>query len=88
MAKSDYGKPKPRPNIGRGMAVCDRHIGGGASEALLRIHEGGEIELISGTPDAGQGAHTMLCQVIAETLTIPLDRVSVTVANTSGLRVV
>ncbi len=82
VAGSNYGKPKPRPHIGRGMAVCDRHIGGGASEALLRIHEGGHVELISGTPDAGQGAHTMLRQVIAETLMLPLDRVRISVANT------
>ncbi len=82
VADSNYGQPKPRPTIGRGIAIADRHIGGGASEALLRVTETGAVELVSGTPDAGTGAHTMLRQVIAETLTLPLERVTVCVANT------
>jgi len=82
ITNSNYGQPKPRPNVGRGIGVADRHIGGGASEALLEIGADGVVHLISGTPDAGQGSHTMLRQVIAGKFTIPLEQVVVTVANT------
>ncbi len=81
VAGSDYGKPKPRPNVGRGMAITHRHIGGGDGEAILRISADGSVALMTGTPDAGMGAHTMQQQVAAEVLTLPLDRVTVEFGN-------
>ncbi|HVA22836.1 MAG TPA: xanthine dehydrogenase family protein molybdopterin-binding subunit [Chloroflexota bacterium] len=82
VAGSDYGKPKPRPNVGRGVAITHRHIGGGNGEAILRISADGSVVLMTGTPDAGQGAHVMQRQVAAEVLTLPLERVTVEFGNT------
>ncbi|HLG74214.1 MAG TPA: xanthine dehydrogenase family protein molybdopterin-binding subunit, partial [Chloroflexota bacterium] len=81
IAGSNYGKPKPRPNIGRGMAITHRHIGGGDGEAILTFAEDGSITLMTGTPDAGMGAHTMQQQVAAAILTIPLERIKVEWGN-------
>ena len=82
VAGSNYGKPKPRPNIGRGMAIANRHIGGGDSEVLIQINGEGQVTLVTGTPDAGQGSHTIQQQIIAEMLGIPMEEVRVEVGNT------
>lgn len=82
IAASSYGKPKSRPNIGRGMAIANRHIGGGESEVLIRIDSEGRVTLLTGTPDAGQGSHTIQRQIIAEMLGIPVAEVQVEVGNT------
>jgi CO/xanthine dehydrogenase Mo-binding subunit len=76
VAGSNWGKPKPA-NVGRGIAITHRHIGEGEAEALIRFSPGGQITLVTGTPDAGQGAHIMQQQVVAAVLTVPLDKVAV-----------
>ncbi|HEX6512168.1 MAG TPA: xanthine dehydrogenase family protein molybdopterin-binding subunit, partial [Chloroflexota bacterium] len=82
IAGSNYGKPKSRPNIGRGMAIANRHIGGGDAEVLIQIDSEGRVTLVTGTPDAGQGSHTIQRQIISEMLGIPIDEVRVVVGNT------
>ncbi|HZT79291.1 MAG TPA: xanthine dehydrogenase family protein molybdopterin-binding subunit [Gemmataceae bacterium] len=81
VANSNYGQPKPRPNVGRGMAITHRHIGGGDAEGILRFYADGAITLMTGTPDAGMGAHTMQQQVAAEILTLPAERIKVEWGN-------
>ncbi len=76
VAGSNWGKPKP-PNVGRGIAITHRHIGEGEAEALIRFGSDGTITLVTGTPDAGQGAHIMQQQVVAAVLTVPLEKVRV-----------
>ncbi len=78
---SNYGKPRPRPNVGRGVAITHRHIGGGDGEAILRFLANGSITLMTGTPDAGMGAHTMQQQVAAAILTVPLEQITVEFGN-------
>jgi CO/xanthine dehydrogenase Mo-binding subunit len=81
VAGSNYGKPKPRPHVGRGMAITHRHIGGGDGEGILRFYADGTITLMTGTPDAGMGAHTMQQQVAAAILTLPVERIRVEFGN-------
>jgi CO/xanthine dehydrogenase Mo-binding subunit len=76
VAGSNWGKAKP-PNVGRGVAITHRHIGEGEAEALLRFGADGGVTLVTGTPDAGMGAHIMQQQVAAAVLTLPLERVTV-----------
>ena len=76
VAGSNWGKPKP-PNVGRGIGITHRHIGEGEAEALLRFSPNGQITLVTGTPDAGQGAHIMQQQVVAAVLTLPLEQVTI-----------
>lgn len=84
VAASNWGKPKP-PNVGRGVAITHRHIGEGEAESLIRVEVDGGLTLVTGTADAGQGAHIMQQQVAAATLTVGLDRVNVVTANSDDM---
>ncbi|HLH26016.1 MAG TPA: xanthine dehydrogenase family protein molybdopterin-binding subunit [Chloroflexota bacterium] len=78
----EWTKPRPR-NVGRGMACAQRTVGGGASEAIVRVDPGGAVTLITAVPDVGTGAHTAMRQIVAETLTVPLEAVQLAVGGTS-----
>jgi carbon-monoxide dehydrogenase large subunit len=81
IAASGWRDPKP-PNVGRGLAVSNQKLGTGFSVAVALLLPGGVVAIRSGIPDAGVGAHTMLRQVAAETLTLPLDAVQILVGST------
>ncbi len=82
VAASDWAAPKPGPYVGRGLAFGDRPIGAGQTGVLLRLHADGRCELHYGLPDQGVGMGTMLRQVIAEALVLPVERVSAASADT------
>jgi CO/xanthine dehydrogenase Mo-binding subunit len=77
-----WNAPKPRPFIGRGIAMSHRAIGIGEANARLRLEEDGSVTLITALPDTGTGAYTMLQQVVAEVLRLPLDRIRIRVGDT------
>jgi carbon-monoxide dehydrogenase large subunit len=77
-----WQKPKPRGNIGRGVALYGRHIGGDDTGVILTAELDGSFTLISPIPDQGAGTHTILRQVVAEELRIPVERVRVHVGDT------
>lgn len=81
IAASNWGKPKA-PNVGRGVALIHRHIGGGESKNIVTLFEDGTVQLTTGVPDAGQGIHTVMQQIAAEVLTIPLEKVIIKLGNT------
>jgi CO/xanthine dehydrogenase Mo-binding subunit len=78
----EIGKPKPGPYIGRGLAFGDRPIGAGPTGVLLRLHPEGRVEVCYGLPDQGVGMGTMLRQVVAEALALPVEQVSAATADT------
>lgn len=80
-----WEKLRPRANTGRGIAVSHRHIGRGESSAEVSLERDGQVSLVTAVPDTGTGAHTILRQIVAETLTIPQDQVKVIVGNTDVL---
>jgi CO/xanthine dehydrogenase Mo-binding subunit len=45
------------------------------SVALVRLLADGSVILIAGTTEVGQGARTVLCQIVAQELDIPIDNV-------------
>ncbi|HKU96600.1 MAG TPA: xanthine dehydrogenase family protein molybdopterin-binding subunit [Vineibacter sp.] len=71
---------------GRGIGVaCVTHISGILStSAIVRVLEDGTVTLNTGAVDLGEGADTVLAQICAETLKIPLDRINYTVPDTDG----
>ncbi|MBI4200267.1 MAG: xanthine dehydrogenase family protein molybdopterin-binding subunit [Chloroflexi bacterium] len=79
-----WGTPKAGPSTGRGMALYDRHTGGGQSSATVMAQADGTITLRSPTLDQGAGTHTILRQLIAEELTIPLEMVRVVTVDTDS----
>ena len=80
-----WTKPKPA-NVGRGIAVGERPPGGGIGNASVAFEPDGTIVL--GTPifDQGSGTYTIIQQVVAEELGLPLDRIRIEVWNTDAVR--
>ncbi len=76
-----WDRPKP-PNVGRGLATCNHDIGQGKAGSIVAVDETGGVTIITGVPDVGTGAHTMLRQVVAEELSIAPDDVVVQVGDT------
>jgi CO/xanthine dehydrogenase Mo-binding subunit len=73
----------PRPaGRGRGVALYERRPGGGRSTATLTIDADARVTLLTAVPDTGTGSHTVLQQVIAEELQVPLGSVTVEVGDT------
>jgi carbon-monoxide dehydrogenase large subunit len=81
---SGWGQAKPRPHVGRGVAVAHRHIGIGDANAQLSVERGGRVTLLTGVPDTGTGSHTVLRQIVAETLALPVEQVKVEVTTTDA----
>ena len=79
-----WDAPKPGPNIGRGISFYDRPTGGAESSATVIVESDGTVTLRSPTPDVGTGTHTVLSQIIAEELTVPLDAINVVTIDTDS----
>jgi CO/xanthine dehydrogenase Mo-binding subunit len=79
---SRWGQPTRRPHVGRGLAVSHRHIGIGDANAQVSVEGDGTVTLLTAAPDTGTGSHTVLRQIVAETLSLPIEQVRVQVATT------
>lgn len=77
---------KKPPQIGRGVALAYRNVGIGDANARLKVSEDGIITLLTTYPDTGTGAHTILCQMIAEVMDIALEQVRLEVGTTDCFR--
>jgi CO/xanthine dehydrogenase Mo-binding subunit len=71
------------PGRGRGIAMTDRPINAAKSGLTISITEDGSLTAISGIPDVGTGAFTVLKAVLAEQLQLPFDAVSVMGGDTN-----
>lgn len=91
-----YGQPKGdgRYRRGFGLATC-MHVSGNraffkpfdGSSSLIRIGEDGQITLVHGECDMGQGQDTAFAQIACEALGVPFEKISVATVDTqiSGL---
>ncbi|HEY3302792.1 MAG TPA: xanthine dehydrogenase family protein molybdopterin-binding subunit [Candidatus Binatia bacterium] len=75
-------KPKPGANSGRGIALFGRHISGGDTGVVLSLDADGVFTVISPTIDQGAGTHTILRQLVAEEMGVPIEQVRVIVGDT------
>jgi 4-hydroxybenzoyl-CoA reductase subunit alpha len=55
------------------------HLSSGAVVQLMRE---GRVNILSGAADIGQGAETVICQIVAERLGVPAEDVHITAADT------
>lgn len=55
----------------------------GLSSAVIMANDDGSVQLLVGSADIGQGSETMLCQIAAEQLRIPLESIRITAADTA-----
>ncbi len=87
-----WGEPKPAPArpgglVGRGLALSERGVGGGESHVELTLDADGRVAVQTGAPDIGTGTYTLLQQLVAETIGVAPERITVGTAPTSrGLR--
>jgi CO/xanthine dehydrogenase Mo-binding subunit len=76
----------PAPHTKRALGLsCAAHISGLLStSAIVRLLEDGSIVLNTGAVDIGQGSNTVLTQICADALRVPLDRISIASPDTDG----
>jgi len=74
-----------RPHVKRGIGMASMvHVGGGAKiyksdgcGTILKMDDFGQVTLMTGSSEIGQGSETVLAQIVAEELGIALDAVNV-----------
>jgi CO/xanthine dehydrogenase Mo-binding subunit len=76
------GDRPARPGFGRGVGVFGRQIGGGEGGAVVTAETDGTFTMISPTPDIGTGTHTIMGQIVAREMEVPLDDVTVVPGDT------
>jgi CO/xanthine dehydrogenase Mo-binding subunit len=74
IAAEAIGWHEPVPaGHGRGLAcVIKAPLAPSVSSAIVRMHADGSATILAGTIEFGQGARTVLCQIVAEELALPL----------------
>ena len=82
---SGWGGPKSRPYTGRGMAITDMPPGTGRSAASVQLDAQGRVTLFTPLWDTGTGAHTILRQIVAEELGVPVEAVALVVQDTDAV---
>jgi CO/xanthine dehydrogenase Mo-binding subunit len=81
----DWGRPRP-PGRGRGIAMGLKSSATvSLTNAVVRLHADGSATVFVGTTDMGQGARTVLAQVAAHELGVPLDGVRVVLGDTASV---
>ncbi|MBI2985539.1 MAG: xanthine dehydrogenase family protein molybdopterin-binding subunit [Deltaproteobacteria bacterium] len=82
LQEAGYYKPKPK-NVGRGIAMVQWEVNGGQGSVALRIDEKGTVTLSSAMLDQGAGTYTLLCEIVAEELKVPLEQIRIETLDTS-----
>lgn len=84
--KRKYGKLPPYRGIGIGCGVMNSGGKGmylhDTSAAFIKIGEDGKISLFTGLPDMGQGSHTTMAIIAAETLGVSAGDITVISGDT------
>ncbi|MGH7928795.1 MAG: xanthine dehydrogenase family protein molybdopterin-binding subunit, partial [Candidatus Binatia bacterium] len=80
-------KKSPKPaQVGRGIALSYRHVGLGDANARMSVGPDGRISILTTYADTGTGAHTILCQMVAEVLDVSFSDVGLEVGTTDSFR--
>jgi len=82
LKEAGYYKPKPK-NVGRGIGMVQWEVNGGQGSVAIRIDEKGTITLSSAMLDQGGGTYTLLCEIVAEELKVPLEKIRVEILDTA-----
>lgn len=69
---------------GRGLAcILKSTLTPTASFGFVKLNNDGSVDVITSAVEHGQGAHTVLCQIAAEELRVPMERVRCMMPDTS-----
>ncbi len=72
----------------RGLGICaytQMASAGPYESAEVRVDGGGKVTVVSGAAPQGQGTGTALAQIVADRLEVPLERISVSFADTARI---
>ena len=73
-------------SIGIGLALFVEDTGLGPYEGVkVRVDRGGQVFVFSGASSQGQSHETTLAQIVADGLSVPLERVTVVPGDTAGV---
>jgi carbon-monoxide dehydrogenase large subunit len=84
----EWGKPSEQPvrgpwRRGKGIAVANKYsLGPTASSAVVRVLPDGVVEVRTQATELGQGCHTILAQIAAEELKVPVEKVRMVTCDT------
>jgi len=77
------GKRKQKEGRGFGMASLI-HVGGGARVynsdgcgTIIKIDDFGKVDVFTGSSEIGQGSDTVIAQIVAEVLGVPMDDINI-----------
>jgi CO/xanthine dehydrogenase Mo-binding subunit len=84
VAAAGYHTPKA-PNVGRGIAMGERPPAGGESHAAVTLHPDGSVLVHTSIFEPGTGTYTILRQIVAEELQVPIQSIQVQVWDTDGV---
>lgn len=81
-AAIDWGKPRPA-GVGRGLACISKPTRSPTtSNAGVLVDTSGRVTVLAGTVEIGQGCNTILSQVAAEELRVPIEQIQVASLDT------
>lgn len=75
----------PGKRVGRGLAICERPTGGGASTARVTVDGQGGVTLYTPLRDTGSGFYTMMRQVVGKELGVAYDQIKMQTWTTDAL---
>ena len=81
----DWNTRTTGPNVGRGLSMGDQPQGSGQSSATVSMGADGSVKLMMSLFDTGTGAHTVMRQIVAETLQVDVGQVALNVGNTDAV---
>ncbi len=73
---SGYERPKPK-NVGRGIAMVQWAPAGGIGTVAISLDKEGVATISSAMADQGAGTYTVLSEIVAEELKMPLSQIKV-----------
>jgi CO/xanthine dehydrogenase Mo-binding subunit len=79
---SGYQKPKSK-NVGRGVALVQWTPAGGVGTVAITLDESGVATISSAMLDQGGGTYTILSEIVAEELKLPLSQIKVQLLSTA-----
>jgi carbon-monoxide dehydrogenase large subunit len=82
---ADWGRTPKQAHVGLGIAISDQTQGAGQSSAAVTMDANGEVKLFMSLWDTGTGAHTIMRQIVAETLTLPPEKVTLVMQDTDAV---
>lgn len=79
-----WNDPK-KPGVGRGISIGIKNpIPNSVSNAIVKLHADNSVTVTVGTTEMGQGAKTVFAQIVAETLMLPVEHISVVMGDTAA----